>query len=114
MIRRKVDFLVDAQLPPALARAIADAGYTAQHVADVGLLHAADVPIWNFACEHGCVLITKDEDFAAIRRRSKRGASVVWLRLPNTSRLALLAWFIPRLPQVIALVEGGEPLIELR
>ena len=84
MSRGEVEFLVDAQLPPALARAITAAGYTAQHVADVGLLHEADTPIWNFACEHGCALVTKDEDFVAIRQRSKRGATVVWLRIRNS------------------------------
>jgi len=45
MSRREVEFPVDAQLPPALARAITAAGYTAQHVADVGLLQEADTPI---------------------------------------------------------------------
>jgi predicted nuclease of predicted toxin-antitoxin system len=33
--------LVDAQLPPALARAISQAGHPAEHVMDVGL-HTAD------------------------------------------------------------------------
>jgi predicted nuclease of predicted toxin-antitoxin system len=30
-------FLVDAQLPPALARWLAEKGHDARHVADVGL-----------------------------------------------------------------------------
>lgn len=32
MSRREVEFLVDAQLPPASAKAITDAGYTALHM----------------------------------------------------------------------------------
>ena len=49
MIGRNFDFLIDAQLPPALAKAITKAGYSARHVSDVGLLQADDLPIWDFA-----------------------------------------------------------------
>ena len=35
-------FLVDAQLPPALARKLNTAGHEASHVLDVGLLNASD------------------------------------------------------------------------
>jgi predicted nuclease of predicted toxin-antitoxin system len=35
-------FLVDAQLPPALARWIESQGQVAQHVADLGLADASD------------------------------------------------------------------------
>jgi predicted nuclease of predicted toxin-antitoxin system len=114
MAGRNFDFLIDAQLPPALARAVTDAGYPARHVSDVGLLHADDLPIWTFAQEQGCSLITKDEDFVAIRLRAKDGVSVVWLRIRNTSKQALLAWFMPRLPEIVALIAAGEQLIELR
>jgi predicted nuclease of predicted toxin-antitoxin system len=114
MIGRNFEFLVDAQLPPALAKAITEAGYPARHVSDVGLLQADDLPIWDFAREQGCALITKDEDFVAIRLRAKDGVTVVWLRIRNASRQTLLAWFMPKLPAIVALIEAGEPLIELR
>lgn len=114
MTGRDFEFLVDAQLPPILARAITGAGYPARHVADLGLLQAADISIWKFACEQGCALITKDENFVAIRQRARDGVTVVCLRLRNSSRQALLAWFMPRLPEIVALIETGEPLIELR
>ena len=35
-------FLVDAQLPPALARWLREQGYDAQHVEDLGLRDAED------------------------------------------------------------------------
>jgi predicted nuclease of predicted toxin-antitoxin system len=114
MTGHEFDFLVDAQLPPALARAIADAGYKARHVSDVGLLQAADMAIWDLACDRGCALITKDEDFVAIRLRAVDGVTVVWLRIRNSSRRTLLAWFMPKLPEIVALIESGETLIELR
>ena len=53
-------FLVDAQLPPALARALSERGHLAEHVADVGLISAADAEILRYAIKHDAVLITKD------------------------------------------------------
>jgi len=40
-----VKFLIDAQLPPALARWLQDAGYQAEHVGDLGLREANDSAI---------------------------------------------------------------------
>lgn len=39
-------FLVDAQLPPALARWLASQGHQADHVGDLGLAAAMDRVIW--------------------------------------------------------------------
>jgi predicted nuclease of predicted toxin-antitoxin system len=38
-------FVIDAQLPPALARLLTAHGHTAEHVADIGLRDADDSPI---------------------------------------------------------------------
>jgi predicted nuclease of predicted toxin-antitoxin system len=54
-----VKFLVDNQLPPALARFISeDLGVEAVHVADVGLRDAADADVWRHASENDVVLIS--------------------------------------------------------
>ena len=107
-------FLVDAQLPPALARAITESRHVATHVADAGLLHATDEAIWQYAANNGAVLVTKDEDFAVRHRRGNRNVRVVWLRIGNTSRAALLKRFLPLLPRIVSLLESGEVLIEIR
>lgn len=60
-------FLVDAQLPPALARWLADQGQPARHVYDLGLATADDREIWDVALATGAVVVTKDEDFALRR-----------------------------------------------
>jgi predicted nuclease of predicted toxin-antitoxin system len=39
-------FLVDAQLPPELARRLSRLGYQADHVNRIGLGAAGDVAIW--------------------------------------------------------------------
>jgi predicted nuclease of predicted toxin-antitoxin system len=56
-------FLIDAQLPPSLARWIANRDHDAIHVFDVGMHMASDAVIWTHAADEDRVLITKDEDF---------------------------------------------------
>lgn len=56
-------FLVDARLPPALARWLSSSGVEARHVADLGLLRAADGALWNLALADNLVIVTKDEEF---------------------------------------------------
>ncbi len=84
-------FLVDAQLPPALAGKIAAAGYEAAHVLEVGLLESTDSQIWDHALEVGAVVLTKDEDFAIRASVSKHPPSIVWVRIGNCPNARLLA-----------------------
>jgi predicted nuclease of predicted toxin-antitoxin system len=54
-----VKFLVDANLPPALARWLAAAGHEAYHVSDFGLEAMPDKAIWARARElNACTLPT--------------------------------------------------------
>lgn len=107
-------FLVDAQLPPALARMLADRGHVAEHVGDIGLLSASDAEIWTYALDHDATLITKDEDFPDRVVLGGRAPVVVWVRVGNTTRRALLGLFDPLIDEVIRMIDGGERLIELR
>jgi len=107
-------FLIDAQLPPALARLLEAHGHAAEHVADIGLRHAEDSPIWDYAISHQAIIITKDEDFPQRMRQAKSSPVIIWLRIGNTSRRALLQWFEPLLPQIETLISQGDRLIEIR
>lgn len=107
-------FLVDAQLPPALARTLITEGHQAEHLEDIGLRHAKDVGIWNYALRHQAALITKDEDFVDRFRRRSDGPVIVWLRIGNASKRTLLDWFMPLLPALLLRLEAGDKLIELR
>jgi predicted nuclease of predicted toxin-antitoxin system len=109
-----VKFLVDNQLPSALAKLLSSKGHDASHVFDLGLDSATDTEIWTFAEANSCVLITKDEDFA--RRASKRNASVqvIWVRRGNCRKTVLLSVFDSVLLQLEAALQGGEHLIEIR
>ncbi len=106
-------FLVDAQLPPALARWLASRGHDAEHVADRGLAAADDRTIWRHAAATGAILVTKDEDFAVIRTLEDEGPPVLWIRLGNTRRREFLRWFERILPTALSALERGDSLVEL-
>jgi predicted nuclease of predicted toxin-antitoxin system len=109
----QVRFVVDAQLPPALARFISGCGHICHHVGDIGFLNAEDNPIWRHAEANGAVIITKDEDFAKRKTFRPKGPQVVWLRAGNCSNRALLSWLQPLLPSILERLQNGEPLIEV-
>jgi predicted nuclease of predicted toxin-antitoxin system len=57
-----VRFLIDAQLPPALARLLNDRAHVAEHVNGIGLGQSLDRDLWRYALEHEAAIVTKDED----------------------------------------------------
>jgi len=64
--------------------------------------------------EHNAAIVTKDEDFAERCLRSQDPPVVVWLRIGNATNPALLDWLMPILPAVLARIEAGDRLIEVR
>ncbi len=56
-------FIVDNQLPIALARFIVSLGCECVHVSEVGLAEATDAQIWDYACRNERIVISKDDDF---------------------------------------------------
>lgn len=106
-------FLVDAQLPLALARWLAANGHEAAHVGDLGMQAASDAAIWDHALASSSAIVTKDEDFAQRKVLVENGPVVVWIRLPNTRRRDLLAWFETVLPDVLAALARGDTLVEV-
>lgn len=109
-----MNFLIDAQLPPALARLIVSLGHQAVHVEEVGILLSTDQAIWNYAVAYAQIIITKDEDFKnLLLLASTQKTPVVWIRIGNCSSAALTRWFQPLFPQILAYLEQGEYLIEL-
>ena len=106
-------FIIDAQLPPALARFLISAGHEAEHVADLGLASAPDRAIWQRALDSNAVIVTKDEDFLTLRALRSDGPAIVWVRVGNTTRDVLLRVMAAALPQGVAALERGEAVIEV-
>ena len=106
-------FLIDAQLPPALARCLREAGHEAEHVEDVGLREGDDSAIWAHALQTDAIIVTKDEDFVARSTQAETAPVIVWLRVGNTTNRVLRAWIEQRLPGLIAMVAQGSRLVEV-
>lgn len=107
-------FLVDAQLPPALARWLGEHGHSATPVRELGLREPDDGSIWSFATAGGWTVITKDEDCVARCVGNPVAPAVVWLRLGNCTNRVLFAWLEPFLPEILRRLNDGEKLIEVR
>lgn len=107
-------FLIDAQLPPAFAHWLREAGYDAQAVREAGLREAGDSEIWRYAQAQGRVIVTKDEDFAQRAQTGVAGPVIVWLRIGNTSNAALRAWLVPQMSGLIRLIGQGCRVVEVR
>lgn len=105
--------IIDEQTPAALARWLVAKGHTAQHVADLKMQSVPDTVIWDYAVKIGAVIVTKDEDFAQRQLLGKNGPPIIWIRLPNTRRQALLNWFDGILPEIVLALDRGEVLIEV-
>jgi predicted nuclease of predicted toxin-antitoxin system len=105
--------LVDAQLPPALARWLAAHGHEAEHVFDLTSLPADDDAIWDHASRMTAVILTKDEDFAVRKQLPGPGPQVVWIRYGNVRRAELLRRFEVAWPGVVEALSRKEPLVEL-
>jgi predicted nuclease of predicted toxin-antitoxin system len=97
-----------------LAQLLRDHGHVAEHVTDIGPGDAPDRDLWQYALDNGAVIVTKDEDFSLMFAMRGEAPTVVWVRIGNTRRSALLTSFEPLIARLVELVEGGQKRIELR
>lgn len=107
-------FLVDNQLPVALARHLQSSGLEAAHVTESGLERAGDREIWDYAKANGCAIVSKDEDFLYLSASDTDGPPFVWVRLGNCRNTTLLAAFDAVLPQLLSAIDAGAKVIEIR
>lgn len=107
-------FLVDAQLPPSLAQWLRAAGADAAHVEQVGLRDAADQEIRDYAARQGYILITKDKDFLPSSGSHLSGLQIVWIRTGNISNRLLLDRLEARWQRIVAHLDAGARVVELR
>lgn len=106
-------FLVDAQLPPALALWLNTKGHAAQHVGECGLAQATDAAIWAYAANTGAAIVANDEDFAQMQALGRVGPPIVWVRLANSRRQYLIDRMAEALPGVEFALGRGEMLVEI-
>ncbi len=106
-------FLIDAQLPPALAAWLRKAGYDSVALREVGLRDATDRDICSFAVANEYIIVTKDEDYAALVR-TVPGLRILWVRTGNTVNRILLTAFDAKWQEIARHLESGNPVVVLR
>lgn len=106
-------FLIDAQLPPGLARHLTDIGHDAVHVVDKLKGDATDAEVADYAAGIRAVIISKDEDFVDLAKRGLIKHGVVWVRIGNVTNRVLWEKIYPLLPTIVSAIEAGEPLVEI-
>jgi predicted nuclease of predicted toxin-antitoxin system len=102
-------FLVDAQLPPALASWITARGHAAEHVAIALTPTEPDAAIVRYALDHGAVIITKDADFLTLAPPPP----VLIVAAGNITNQALLALFGDRFDAVVVELAKGQAVVEI-
>lgn len=75
--------LYDANISHRLVELLSDLFPESTHVSHVDLERADDRAVWDYAVEHGFVLVSKDEDFHQLAFLYGPPPKVVWLRLGN-------------------------------
>ncbi len=106
-------FLIDAQLPPALADWFRRAGYEAAALREIGLRDAPDRDISSFAVANEYIIVTKDEDYAALVR-TMPGLRILWVRTGNVVNRILLAAFDAKWPEIAKHLEASNQVVVLR
>ena len=81
--------LLDHNLSPNLIQRLVDLYDGSIHVRDVGLATATDEAVWNYAREHGFIIVSKDTDFHQRSFLYGHPPKVVWVRLGNCSTAAI-------------------------
>ncbi len=107
-------FIVDNQLPVALAEYLRDRGLDCQHVLEAGLGEASDSVICRHAELQGRIIISKDEDFFYFAKQRHAKIKFIWVRLGNCRTSALLAVFERSWPRIESCLKAGDVVIEIR
>ena len=83
-------------------------------VALAGLERADDQSIWHYAKDNGFVIVTRDGDFEELAAIRGAPPQVIWLRVPNQAKSAVLNLLLKhRAALQESLLESGITCIEL-
>jgi len=105
---------IDAQLSPHLAPWISRTfSVQAQSLVSLGLRDANDLELFYAARTAGATIMSKDQDFIDLVMRHDAPPQIIWVTCGNTSNASLRDLLQRVFPQVLRLLESGEPLVEL-
>lgn len=84
------------------------------HVRDVGLAEESDLAVWMWAVDKGCIVVSKDDGFVFLAHRQGDHGRLLWVRLGNCRKTALLAAWEQFHDTIAAAFASGQRIVELR
>lgn len=99
-----VRLFFDENLSERLVDAVASRFPGSLHVRGVGLAGASDSEVWTRAAREGCVLASKDEDFAHLATLRGPPPKVIWLNVRNAGTAAIAELLLRRADDIEAFV----------
>lgn len=100
--------LLDQNLSRHLVGDLRDAFPESQHVTSVGLDTATDREVWDFAREHGYVVVSKDADFRQLAFLHGPPPKVVWLRVGNAATVTILQMILDHVEAIEEFVSSED------
>jgi len=100
--------LFDENLAERLVTDLADLYPGGLHVNGCGLAGGSDQGIWQYAREHGFVIVTKDEDFQRFSVLFGAPPKVIWIRLGNCSTADIIRLLSERHREIARFVADEE------
>lgn len=97
-----------------LSAGLRTAGHQCDHVSTLLGADAQDINIALAANQLRAVLISKDSDFVDLASRNTLQVPLVRIRLGNMTKQATCAIVLARLPQIVAALEAGGRIVEVR
>jgi predicted nuclease of predicted toxin-antitoxin system len=100
---RDCRFVVDENLPQAIAGWLSSQGFWAEHITQVSLRGASDDRVFRYAQQQGAILVTRDKGFGDERRfPSGTHCGIILLRLKDWRRQNILK----RLQEALSQLKG--------
>ena len=85
----------------------------AQSLVSLGLRDANDLDVFYAARTAGATIMSKDQDFVDLVLMHDAPPQIIWVTCGNTSNAFLRNLLQRVFPQILKLLESGEPLVEL-
>lgn len=110
-----VRLLFDEPLSEELCEVLADIFPDSLHIRLLGQGGAADTTVWDSARTHGCLVVSKDEDFHRLAILRGPPPKFVWIQLGNCSTSDIAQLLRRRHGDIVRFSEQNEAtVLELR
>lgn len=106
--------LLDENLSRRIVPFLQTAFPGSSQVALLGMETVADAEIWRYAKENGFVIVSRDSDFHERSLVEGHPPQVVWLKIPNYSRAAVLNILLEQRVEIeLALLQDNRACVEI-